>query len=601
MKFHGLGAKLTSAFGLISLLPLLLMGIVSIYVFQTTHEQDVATMERSLLRQKINETQKFINETAGLFEIRVGYESTSIIAEKDQQFLLEKLLQENKFIREAAFIDMDGLETVKLSSVQNATLMGLNNVQNLKKFTIAKSGKLYLGDVYQTQDAPMMTISAPVRNSLGQVIMVLSGEVSLRPLRNIYSATTLGNTGYLYVIDKKNVIVGSSDQTLYGYNLENNAQLLSLISVGNENLVTRAGLRPVRVLALNMPISNLGWMAVIEWPVDDAYAAIGNLRYEYAIFFTTVLALVLLIGWLLGRRILKPLETLSRGAEEFGNEKFDYRIKIDTGDEIQDLGEIMNNMAVDLKLHRQALEKSHEKIEEGLREITKLKDDFIFVAAHELRSPVTVLQGYVAEILEDDKTVKLLQKKNPFFLDMIKGIEVSKDRLSTLVDDLLNIARMEAGKFKITLEDNVDINETVKPLVNSMNQFGKPRGIKLEFKTKGKVPPLRVDPSRINELLTNLASNAIKYNKDNGKVTITASFEKKRIYLDVADNGIGMSDEDQKHLFEKFWRSDDVHALQGTGLGLFIVKHMIEQMGGNISFTSVKDKGTTFRFDLPAV
>lgn len=600
MQFKGLGAKLTSAFGLLSLLPLLLMGIVSIYVFQITHEQDVTTMERSLLKQKINETQKFIDETAGLFEIKVGYESTSIIAEKDQQFLLDKLLQENKYIREASFIDMNGEETSKLSSVQDATLMGLNNIQELKKFTAAKKGNLYLGEVYRTQGGPMITISAPVKNSLGEVIMVLSGEVSLSPLRNIYGATILGNYGYLYVIDKKGLIVGSSDRFVEGLKLNSNTKLISAINTENENLTTRAGLKSSNVLALNMPIKNLGWMAVIEWPTDDAYAVIGNLRYEYAVFFAAVFGLVLIIGYLMGRRILKPLSTLSAGAKEFGQEKFDYKIKINTGDEIEGLGEIMNKMAEDLKRHRDELEKSHQKIEEGLREISKLKDDFIFVAAHELRSPVTVLQGYVAEILEDEKTVKKLQKDNPYFLDMIKGIETSKDRLSTLVDDLLNIARMEAGKFKIDLQAGVDLNESIKPLVSSMTQFGKPRGIKIEFKTKGKIPPLKIDPGRVNELLTNLTSNAIKYNRDNGKVTITASFDKKRLYLEVTDTGIGLSDEDQKHLFEKFWRSDDVHQLQGTGLGLFIVKHMIEQMGGNISFESKKDKGTTFRFDLPA-
>ncbi len=600
MRFKGLGAKLTSAFGLLSLLPLLLMGIVSIYVFQITQEQSVAAIERSLLRQKVGETQKFINETAGLFEIKVGYDSTSIISEKDQKFLLEKLLEENKFIEEAAFIDMTGMETTKLARAQDATLMGLNNVHDLKKFTDAKDEKVYLGEVYQTLNGPMLTIVAPVRNSLGQVIMVLSGEVSLSPLRTIYQATALGNTGYLYVLDEKNRIVGSSDRSLIGRNLSN-LKLSTGLDSATGNLVQRVGLLSPNVLTMATPIKNPSWTAIVEWPTADAYDVIGNLRYQYVIFFVAVLALVLSTGYLVGMRILKPLSTLSEGATEFGLEKFDYKIKINTGDEIEGLGNIMNKMAEDLKHRRAELEASHQKIEAGLREISKLKDDFIFIAAHELRSPVTVLQGYVAEILDDQKTVKKLQKQNPYFLDMVKGIEISKDRLSTLVDDLLNIARMEAGKFKIDLQNNVDLNETVKPLIANMNELGKPRGIMINFKIKGKLPLLKIDPNRVNELLTNLVSNAIKYNKDHGRVTITASYDKKRIYLEVADTGIGLSVDDQKHLFEKFWRSDDVHQLQGTGLGLFIVKHMIEQMGGNISFESKKGKGTTFQFDLPAV
>jgi signal transduction histidine kinase len=122
----------------------------------------------------------------------------------------------------------------------------------------------------------------------------------------------------------------------------------------------------------------------------------------------------------------------------------------------------------------------------------------------------------------------------------------------------------------------------------------------LTFETKGKIPPLKFDPDRANELLTNLISNAVKYNKDKGEIFVSAKFKDGMIEFEVKDTGIGLDEEEQKHLFEKFWRSEEVSKLQGTGLGLFIVKHMIEQMGGTISFNSKKGVGTSFTFKLPA-
>jgi signal transduction histidine kinase len=598
---NGLALKLISAFALLSLLPLLFTGIVAVYGLRIAHEQDVSAMEESLLKQKQEEIQKFFNDIVGLFELRVSYEQNSEISDTDQKFLLDKLLQENKFIAEAAFINLNGIETSKISRNQNANLMGLNDIKDLSKFKEAASGNNYFGPVYQTELGPMTTISSPVLNKSGQIIMVLSGEVLLTPLKNQLSSAQIGNLGYIYVIDKNGKILTGGKNIPVGHNISDYPLVNdSFRSNRYFTLEARSGILSSDTLSMVAPVKNLDWKLIVEWPSKDANSTIADLKHQYLIFSAAVLILVILIGGIMGASILVPLSKLSAGAQKFGKKDLDYRIKIETGDEIEELGTVMNSMAENLKKQMKEIEAAHKKIEDGLMEINKLKDDFIFVAAHELRSPVTVLQGYIAEILEDTKTLELLAKKNPYFVDMVKGIEVSKDRLSALVDDLLNIARMEAGKFKINIRENVDLNESVKPLVESMKELCKPKKITLTFETKGKIPPLKFDPDRANELLTNLISNAVKYNKDKGEIFVSAKFKDGMIEFEVKDTGIGLDEEEQKHLFEKFWRSEEVSKLQGTGLGLFIVKHMIEQMGGTISFNSKKGVGTSFTFKLPA-
>lgn len=596
----GLRAKLMAAFALLGLLPLVIMGIVSVYLVNLTRVQSVATMEREVLKQKIEETKKFIEETVGLFEIHVAYEGTSIISQPDQKFLLEKLLQENKFIEEASFIDLTGMETAKLSRAQNTDLIGLNNVRRMDKFITVKEGKKFLGPAYHTLQGPMMTIAAPVLNRRGEVIMVLSGEISLTPLKRVFAYAALGNLGYVYAIDGDGTIIGASNPSLLNREI-GLAPWINAEGLKEEDnaLKERPGLLFGAVVAMGLPVENVGWRVVAEWPENDAFEVVSAVRYQIIVFSSAVAIFVLLMGYLIGRRIMGPLAALNAGASRIGGGDFEHKIQIDTGDEIQDLGQVFNKMADDLKRYIQEVHESHKKIEDGLKEIAKLKDDFVFVAAHELRSPVTVLQSYVAEILDDKKTVQKISKANPYFLEMLNAINVSKDRLVTLINDLLNVARMEAGRFQVNITETT-LSETVGPLIKTLGELGKPRKITLAYKEEGKIPKVKVDPDRVSELLTNLISNAIKYNKDKGSVKVTASFTDGKIHFEVADTGIGLSEEEQKHMFEKFWRSDDVRKVQGTGLGMFIVKHMVEQMGGKISFTSKKGVGSTFKFELPA-
>ncbi len=597
MKQAGLKLKLTIAFGILSLFPMILMGFVSIYLVNMTHEQDVITMERELLRQKIGEIDKFVEEVIGLFEIRVSYVEKAALIQKDQQFILEKLLQTEKSIQEASFIGLDGMELSKITRGNNDNLT-LNNASSLPKFIMAQSGKRYFGEIYQTPDGPMLTIAAPVFNSLGDLIMVLSGEISLQPLRRIFNSSVLGNTGYVYIVDQNNKIFGSSNNALIGQDLAKTARLKNSAQPGS--VETREGLLTKKVVAMSLPMEKLRWQVTAEWPFEDAFYIVTTIRNQLIVFSIAVMILVATMGWLVRRRILGPLATLNLGAQKIGSGNFGYKIKLDTGDEIEELGNVFNKMGSDLDRHAQELEKSHEKIEEHLQEINKLKDEFVFIAAHELRAPITVLKAYVAEIIDDQKLMKKMEKSNPYFIEIIKNIDFTKDRLISLLNDLLNVALMEAGKFKVNAKE-IDFTKTFSPLLKDLERLGDKKKISLSLNIKGEIPIIKTDPDRVSELLTNLVSNAIKYNRDGGKVVVTASFADKKLFIDVMDTGIGLSDEEKSHLFEKFWRSDDARRIEGTGLGLFIVKHIIEQMGGSIACETKKDVGTTFKFQLPAV
>lgn len=594
MRSFGLGKKLTIIFGILGLLPLILMGFVSIYVVKITHEKDVAAMERELLRQKIEETKNFIDETVNRFKIRVTYNEKVPLSLSDQRFLMEKILQEAEFIQEVSFADLDGMETSKISRARSDAGL-LNSIGDSPKFLMAKTGRSYLGPAYETPNGPMMTFSGPVFNRQGDAIMVFTGEIYLAPLGRILSNAVLGKTGYIYIVDSNGIIIASSNDSLLG---RETASAPWRTNVSPLVLETREGLLSKETLVMTTPLENLGWQAVVEWPAKDAFSVISTIRYQIILFSIAVMIFVAIMGWLVGRKILKPLATLNLAAKKIGAGNFNDKIVIDTGDEIEDLGNVLNRMKADLASYIKELEKSHKQIEEHLREINKLKDEFVFVAAHELRAPITVLKAYVAEIMDDEKLMKKMEKSSPYFVEVIHNIDAAKDRLSNLLNDLLDVARMEAGKFNINARE-VDFKEIAAPLVQSFAKLGEARNIAVSFKANGEMPRFKIDPDRVNEVITNLVTNAIKYNRDNGKVTITASYANKKLCVEVADTGAGLSEEEKKHIFEKFWRAEDARQVEGTGLGLFIVKHIIDQLNGSISFESKKGEGTIFKFNVP--
>lgn len=247
------------------------------------------------------------------------------------------------------------------------------------------------------------------------------------------------------------------------------------------------------------------------------------------------------------------------------------------------------------------LEELFAKEKRNMEEISNLKDQFIFIAAHDLKTPVTVIGSYLDMIMNKKDVVEKIKKTDHFLIEALSEINRAKDHLKNLIADLLNVARIGAGKLQLSYKtiNPIDvINKTVK----NLSLLGKDRNISLLLSTKGAVPStISTDPDRLVEVITNLISNAVKYNKDNGEVVVTLSNENEKLWIEVSDSGIGLSEEQQTHLFQKFWRAGDASGVEGTGLGLFIVKYIIDAMGGTIDVKSEKGKGTTFKFFVPIV
>ena len=229
------------------------------------------------------------------------------------------------------------------------------------------------------------------------------------------------------------------------------------------------------------------------------------------------------------------------------------------------------------------------------REVERLKSEFVSLVSHELRTPLTSIVGYVDMMLDGDAGD--LGETQIDFLQIVKR---NSDRLKKLVNDLLDVSRIEAGAVKLNWE-TIDVNELIGEVVNDLRTQLESKKQVVASNLGSKKSIISGDVGRLTQVFTNLISNANKYTPIGGTVTITSRQEGNRIRVDVQDTGIGISEEDRKKLFTKFFRSQDseVHNTSGTGLGLWISKSLVEMHGGNISFTSVQDKGSIFTIHLP--
>jgi signal transduction histidine kinase len=228
--------------------------------------------------------------------------------------------------------------------------------------------------------------------------------------------------------------------------------------------------------------------------------------------------------------------------------------------------------------------------------VENLKSEFVAIAAHQLRTPLSTIKWTLSMLSEDDTGG--LTDKHKDFIHM--GIE-SSNRMVRLIDELLDITRIEEGRY---VYDKVPINlyNLVESVIKARQTLITGRGIKVVLKKpRGNLPRVRVDEEKIKLAIENIFDNAIRYTFPQGRVTIALAIEQDELKISVEDTGVGIPLHQQKRVFTKFFRGENVQAMQteGTGLGLFIAKNIIEAHNGKIWFTSTENVGTTITFTIP--
>ena len=230
-----------------------------------------------------------------------------------------------------------------------------------------------------------------------------------------------------------------------------------------------------------------------------------------------------------------------------------------------------------------------------LRQLDKVKDEFISMASHQLRTPLTSVKGYISMVIEGDVgEITKPQKK------LLNEAFMSSERMVHLINDFLNVSRIQTGKFIID-KSSVNLSKLVSEEVDSLRPNATARGLKFTYKPLKNFPTMELDEGKMRQVVMNFADNAIYYSSEDSTIAVSLSIDKNEVLFTVKDTGIGVPLDEREQLFSKFYRASNarVRRPDGTGVGIYLAKKVIDAHGGEVVFESVEGKGSTFGFRLP--
>jgi len=330
----------------------------------------------------------------------------------------------------------------------------------------------------------------------------------------------------------------------------------------------------------------------------------SRLVEENSIILFTMLAASAIILPLMIRTITNPLARLVLATKQIAKGNLATSAQVSAQDEVGELAAAFNEMTAALREKSQALAKTAEELQVAnaeLREADRLKSDFLASVSHELRTPLNSIINFSEMILEDWSLIGSDREWTIQARDMLTRTHSNSRRLLVMINDLLDLAKIEAGHMELFLEKN-SLAEVVADAVAMTSPLARGKDIEVSYRIIDEPPEFLMDEHKVLQILTNLLANAIKFTS-HGSVTVEVlrSPGGQGALARIIDTGIGISEEDLKIIFDRFRQAEgaDSRKYSGTGLGLNLAKHLAELHGGSVTAQSKKGAGSTFTLFLP--
>jgi signal transduction histidine kinase len=319
-------------------------------------------------------------------------------------------------------------------------------------------------------------------------------------------------------------------------------------------------------------ITNMETLDVNRAAMQITYHSIGRFFLWGGLL---AIAIALLLTFFLSRRILAPVKALTEAVRKFGKGDLTSRVDSGTKGEVGELAQSFNSMA------------------DNLEHTERLRRNMVADIAHELRTPLSNLRGYLEAI--GDGVVKADE-------ETVRSLNEEASSLSRLVDDLQELSLADAGEIKLITQPG-EIARLINEAVAALQTKAGGRGLTITTDLRGALPTVNIDAHRLKQVLHNLLENAIAHTNIGGRITVTAEERENQIYISVADTGEGIPSQDLPLVFERFYRVDKSRSRTtgGSGLGLTIAKRLVEAHGGKIEVASQPGQGSTFTFTIPVM
>jgi signal transduction histidine kinase len=339
-----------------------------------------------------------------------------------------------------------------------------------------------------------------------------------------------------------------------------------------------------------------GCVAMVGMPSSSLYAPAREQLRRYIMLTVAGLLLAVLAALFMARSIARPVRQLTVAARRFGSGDPSVRATFRSSGELEELRSSFNSMAARIA-----------EREARLSELDRLKSDFVSGVSHEMRTPLTTIKALTRVLLRGDPS-------DAERTEFLKTIMAECDRQIDLVLNLLDLSRIEAGTFNITLS-SVDVVGVINSCIETERYNAEARHHQLSVELPAELPSVLADKAALRRVVCGLLQNAIKYTPDGGRINVTATADEEQIKIVIRDNGPGILEQDLPKIFEKFYRGRlgaasvgnrgvnaivDLAEAPGVGLGLYLARTIIEEIGGHITVESTVGLGTRFTIAVPA-
>ena len=594
---RGLLLKYVAYFATLVSVALIASSLLDMYFSYGEDRQILGQLQQEKARSAALQIERFIQE----IERHVAGSTLPLIdllaANKEEQRLeLSKLLRQVPAIADATLLAPDGRE------LANVSRLGLDAEGSDKDWTTdpafvaARTGSTYFGRVYfRKETEPYLTIAVAGRSRAGAVVV---SEVNLKYIWDVVSRIDIGTAGRAYVVDSGGYLIAHPDISLVLHKTDLSGLLQ--VRAARMDSPAKAAISMVAddrlgqpVLTSFAPIPALGWFVFVEQPVAEAFAPLYATLWRTGGLLIGGLVLSLIASVLLARHVVGPIRVLQKGAGEIGAGRLDHRIAIKTGDELESLSGEFNRMAARLQESYAGLEAKVEERTHELAAANQHKSDFLAAMSHELRTPLNAIIGF-----SDVLNKQMFGALNPKQAKYVEVINTSGKHLLALINDILDLAKVEAGKMELDVAP-FNVPGAVDSALALVRGRADVKSIMLAVDLDPRLDIAVADERKFKQILLNLLSNAVKFTPEGGRIGVAGKRLPAAIEVSVIDSGIGIASEHHAAIFEEFTQINGHQRPEGTGLGLTLTKKLIELHGGVIEVESTLGRGAKFTFTLP--
>jgi signal transduction histidine kinase len=505
----------------------------------------------------------------------------------DWRFDAVRLLRQMPAVTEVAQLDAAGREQVRVSRLATDVVGSQIDYSQDPVFIEAMANKVYYGPVHFLRESePYMTLAmAGVRRDYGVVI----AQVNLKFIWDVVSQVQVGVRGRAYVVDPAGRLIAHPDisMVLREMDVSRLAQIQAARAEGSaapsEQPLVVDDIEGRKVLSVHAPVGLLGWLVFVELPVDEAYAPLYSSIRRSGALLIAALVLAAFAGLYLARRMIIPIRTLRDGAVRIGSGDLDQRISIETGDELEALGDQFNRMAAQLQNSYASLERKVEERTHQLELANLAKTRFLAVASHDLRQPLHALGLFVAQLSTASNATERAW--------LVERINTATTAINELFKALLDISQLDAGALKPDIAE-FPAARLLLQIESTFAATAREKG--LSFRVASTKAWLRSDFILLERIVFNLVSNAVRYTSHGG-VVVGCRKRGGELRIEVWDTGPGIPLDQRQKIFDEFYRLDSERDRQrGFGLGLAIVDRLSRLLHHPIELTSTLGRGSRF-------